>query len=211
MIRDNKRPVLVQFCLIIFLCFNVTACSDTEAKLSALADDALVLAFGDSLTYGTGSNVQTESYPAVLQSLIGRKVINAGVPGEVSEQGLKRLKLLLQELSPNLVILCHGANDLLRRLDISETEKNLAQMIDLIQLHGAEVVILAVPKPDLLLTIPDFYPQLADHYQVPAELSIIAELERSPKLKSDSIHPNAKGYRLMAERIKLLLQDHGAV
>lgn len=211
MIRHNQRLIVVQFCLIVFLCLNLASCSEKQAKLTPLAHDALILAFGDSLTFGTGSHVQTESYPAVLQGLIGRKVINAGVPGEVSAQGLQRLKTTLQNLSPNLVILCHGANDLLRRLDISKTERNLAEMIELIQQQGADVVLLAVPQPNLLLTVPNFYPQLADYYQVPAELSIVAELERSPELKSDSIHPNASGYRQMAERIALLLQAHGAI
>ena len=108
-------------CLLAFL----TACSSSQPGLSPLADDAVILAYGDSLTFGTGANSDTESYPAVLAQLTQRQVVNAGVPGEISSEGLDRLTTMLEQHQPDLVILCHGGNDLIRRLDKHQLKSNL--------------------------------------------------------------------------------------
>ena len=71
------------FCL--WLLIFLTACGDPTPQLERLPDDTVILAFGDSLTYGTGANKE-ESYPSVLENTINRKIINAGVPGELSMQ-----------------------------------------------------------------------------------------------------------------------------
>ena len=87
-----RRSGFVSYCLTLILTVSITACSESDtAKLEALSQDAVILAFGDSLTYGTGANFDTESYPVVLSQLSGRQVINAGIPGEISREGLLRL------------------------------------------------------------------------------------------------------------------------
>jgi len=189
----------------------LTACSDELPQLNQLADNDVIVAFGDSLTFGTGSNSDTQSYPARLQALTGKTVINAGIPGEVSSTGLERLPAVLANTSAKLVILCHGGNDLLRRLDIQQLEHNLEQMIKLIEDSGAQVVLVAVPKPNLMLDVPDLYQKLASQYQLPIESEIIAKIERNSDLKSDQIHPNAQGYSLLAEQIYRLLQASKAL
>jgi len=111
----KQRQFVHALTLLLFsLC--LTSCSDNKPTLSVLENDAVILAFGDSLTYGIGANSKTESYPAVLSRLTGLRVANEGISGEVSEDALERLPDVLQTLKPNLVILCHGGNDIIRRL-----------------------------------------------------------------------------------------------
>ena len=201
------------FQLVIILCNMIclVSCSEKLPKLSPLGNDATILAFGDSLTYGTGVNSDTQSYPAILSKLTGLSVVNKGIPGEVSQQGLARLTQVLQQTQPDLVILCHGGNDIIRKLDREQLKNNLSQMITLIQSTGAELVLIGVPNFSLMLNVPDFYSELAAKYTIPIDLEILPKLESSPKLKSDQIHPNAEGYNLMAQSIYSLLKKTGAL
>jgi acyl-CoA thioesterase-1 len=195
--------------LLVVLPLLAAGCGDS-AKLPALAPDAVVLAFGDSLTYGTGAS-ESQSYPAQLEALIGRRVVSAGVPGEVSAQALARLPGLLDELRPQLLILCTGGNDFLRNLGKPQVEANVRRMIFLAQERGAGVLLIGTPEKGLLLTPPPFYADLADQFRIPYEGDVIAEILRDSALKSDPIHPNAKGYRLIAERIAERLRRAGAL
>ncbi|MFW5426411.1 MAG: GDSL-type esterase/lipase family protein [Methylophagaceae bacterium] len=201
---------LIRRVALLFLIVQFAACSDEHAQLTPLNNDAIILAFGDSLTYGTGVNSATQSYPAVLAELTGLTVINKGIPGEISKLGLERLVDVLQEVNPDLVILCHGGNDLIRKLGKEQLKINLDKMITVIQNSGAEVVLVGVPNFSLMLNVPELYSDLATQYNIPIELNILPKIERNPKLKSDQIHPNVQGYKLMAEKINLLLEDAGA-
>ena len=179
-------------------------------QLPPLQPDAVILAFGDSLTFGTGAG-ETESYPALLEKAIGRRVINAGVPGEVSATGAQRLPELLEREKPALMILCHGGNDLLQKLDQKALADNLRTMIRLARDKGISVVLLAVPSPDLSLTPPALYGEVATELAVPLELNSLAKILGKSSLKSDYFHPNAAGYKLLAENILKLLKRSGAI
>lgn len=186
----------------IFIFGLLTACSDATDKPINLSESAVILAFGDSLTFGTGARAD-KSYPAQLAQLTGKTVINAGVPGETSSEGLKRLPDLLVKHNPDLVILCHGGNDFLRKLDQNQLEANIEAMIDLIQQSGAQVLLLAVPKLSLLPQASPIYQTVAQKKKVALDNDIIAKVESTAELKSDPIHPNAIGYKKIAEQLAL--------
>ena len=184
-------------------------CGDAP-KLARIAPDAVVLAFGDSLTFGTGA-AEAESYPAQLERLIGRKVVREGVPGEVSAQALARLPAALDEHRPKLLVLCIGGNDFLRNLSQAEAATNVRRMVALAKGKGSDVLLVGAPEKGLLLTPPKFYAEIAKEHGIPYEGKVIGEILRNPELKSDPIHPNARGYRLMAERVAELLRKAGAI
>lgn len=188
----------------------LTACGDDKQRLPELSNDAVILAFGDSLTYGNGAK-ENESYPAVLAQLTGRKVINAGISGEVSESGLNRLSALLELHNPQLLILCHGGNDLLRKKDIKKMESNIRNMIQLAKAKGTSVVMLGVPKPGLFLSSFEVYEDIAESTDVLFIEDLIPEVLGDNALKSDTVHPNKEGYRVMAETIYTTLKESGAI
>jgi len=181
-----------------------------KPKLSRLPADAVILAFGDSLTFGTGAT-EAESYPAQLAEIVGRTVARAGVPGETSGAGLARLAQALEEHQPRLLLLIHGGNDFLRRLPKERAAANVREMVRLARVRGVEVVLIGTPEPGLTVTPPDFYAAIAREFSIPYEGSVIGEVLRDPGLKSDPVHPNAKGYRVIAERIAALLRESGAI
>jgi lysophospholipase L1-like esterase len=178
--------------------------------LEPLPPDATVLALGDSLTWGTGA-ARAESYPAVLAELTGLEVINAGVPGEISSRGRERLPGLLAEHQPELVILVHGGNDTLRKLPPATTRANLLAMVERSRAAGARVVMLGVPGRNLLLSAPAFYEEVAAEAGVPIDTGVLPRLLRDSAMKSDPIHFNAAGYRRLAEAVRELLRDSGAL
>jgi acyl-CoA thioesterase-1 len=187
----------------------ITGC-DSEPLLKPLGPKAVILAFGDSLTYGTGA-LREQAYPARLQTLNSQSVINAGISGEITQTGLKRLPKLLKRHNPELLILCHGGNDILRRYDLKQTRENLQQMINLARENNIQVVLIGVPQFGIFLSAAPFYEELAKTNQLPLENEVLSDILRDTRLKSDQIHPNADGYAIFAERIYSLLETSGAI
>ncbi len=200
----------MRFFLLTALLLCVAPGCDRTPTLSPLPPDGVILAFGDSLTFGTGAS-PGESYPAILQQLSGMTVINGGRPGEISAGGRERLPELLVRADPELLILCHGGNDLLRRLDPKNTRENLRAMITAARGTGAEVVLVAVPQPGLWLHPPDFYRSLCEEENLPCDLETLPHILGERQLKSDTIHPNEDGYARLAASLHRLLQRHGAL
>lgn len=186
------------------------AACDRAPTLPRLNPHDVIVAFGDSLTHGTGASHDT-AYPAVLASLTGRTVVNAGVPGDTTASALERLPGVLAEHRPRLVLLCLGGNDMLRKHPESATENNLRLMVQTIRASGAEVMLIAVPEPKLFGGAPDFYARVADDMRLPLEDDVFNDVLKDNRLKADPIHANAAGYRVVAERLAEFLSEAGAL
>lgn len=194
---------------VLALSVAIAACGE-RPKLERLPGDAVVLAFGDSLTFGTGA-AESESYPAQLEKLIGRRVVRAGVPGEVTAQALGRLPEALDQHAPRLLLLCIGGNDFLRRLGNRQAEDNVRAMVKLAKSRGVDVLLIGTPEPGFVVSPPGFYAAIAREFRLPYEESVISEVLKDASLKSDHIHPNARGYRVIAERLAEALKKSGAL
>jgi lysophospholipase L1-like esterase len=178
--------------------------------LAPLSSGATVLCFGDSLTYGTGAE-PGKSYPDELARLINRPVVNAGIPGETSSEALARLPGELDRVNPKLLILCSGANDILRRMDLNLAAVNVREMVKLAQGRGIDVVLIAVPKWGLGLSPAPFYREIGAECGIPVEEKVLKKVLERRDLKSDEIHPNAAGYRKIAEAVAALLARNGGI
>ena len=207
---ELESPPMKRLCVFLIAAALLAGCGGSKAKLERLDSGAVILAFGDSLTFGTGASA-SESYPAILARRIGRKVVNAGVPGETSGQGLERLPEVLDEVKPQLLILCHGGNDFLRRLDDAKAASNVREMIRLARSKAIPVVLLATPKPGLPPSIPAFYGEMATELGVPFEEGVIRTVLFDNALKSDMVHPNGAGYAQIAAAVEKVLKKFGAI
>jgi len=118
----------------------------------------------------------------------------------------------LNEYQPQLVILIHGGNDILRNLSRQQMADNLKQMIAILKQRDINIVMLGVPTFGLLsLESAEIYEQVAREQQVPIDLMILPAILSDKQLKSDRIHPNRQGYKMMAEAVYQLLQKSGAL
>jgi len=186
----------------------LAACSDRA--LEPLDPGDRILAFGDSLTVGVGASEQA-AYPAQLEALTGHSVINAGVSGETSAEGLERLPGVLDRYDPALMILLTGGNDVLRNQDLGRAKRNIARMIEIARGRGVQVVLVGVPRKSLFSDSAPLYRELADFYHVVLVDDLVAGLLRHPGYKSDAVHLNAAGYRAMAEQLDEVLREAGAL
>lgn len=182
-----------------------------KPNVTSLSPQDTILAFGDSLTYGQGAK-KNESYPSMLSSLTKQKVINAGINGETSEDGFKRLPKLLEDKSIQLLILCFGGNDILRRQSMKALKNNLKMIIRMAKEKEIEVLLVAVPNIGLFGLSPlELYEEVAEEEEVILLSGVLSDILEDPALKSDQIHPNALGYKKMAEKIYNTLQTNGWV
>jgi acyl-CoA thioesterase I len=199
--RGGGIGVIAAFCLVILL----AGCRG-RPELARLSADSVVVAFGDSLTAGVGGTAN-ENYPELLAQFIGCRVINEGISGEESSEGRARLPLVLEQHAPDLVILCHGGNDMLHQRSEAAVRDNLSAMIAMVKTSGADVMLVGVPKPGLLLRVHRLYKELADANDIPLEADVLHDVLSTRSLKSDQIHPNAAGYRRMAEAVAALIHE----
>ena len=181
------------------------ACGKSK-KLPAISAGKTVLAFGDSVTFGTGA-APGEDWPTLLAQKTGWPIVNAGIPGDTAEAGKRRFGALLEQHQPALVIIEIGGNDFLRRRDPKAVKEDLRGMIRAARQQGAQVVLVAVPELSLLGALTrapsdsPIYEELGDEENIPVIEKVFSEILSQPELCADQIHPNVRGYQQMAEGI----------
>ena len=192
------------------------AAQNTTAAATLLAvkgPERLILAFGDSLYAGYGLE-RGESMPSQVGVLLRRQgvnatVVNAGVSGDTTAAGRKRLSFTLDKLprKPDLVMLGLGGNDVLRQIPLLETRANLIAMLDELRQRDIPVVLTGMRAPpnlgpDYTLPFDAMYPELAKKYGAALDPFLLAGTIGNRRLMlQDGVHPNAKGVDIIATRI----------
>ena len=185
--------------------FAVAACGKKQ-MLTALPAGSKVLAFGDSVTFGTGA-APGEDWPTLLAGLTSWQITNAGVPGDTAEAGQSRIRGLLDEYTPRLVIIEIGGNDFLRRRSPAAVKEDIKFLIAAAKNAGAQVVLIGIPELSLLAVVAGkagdspIYQELGKEEGVPVIVDIFSNILSRPELCADKIHPNAQGYKHMASGI----------
>ena len=202
-----RNVVFLMLLMGTFHYFSTTKEVDNHSLILPL--DTKILAFGDSLTLGTGAT-PSQSYPSILSELVHTPVINAGIAGEMSAQGLERLPKLLQEHKPDILILCHGGNDILRKVDSAQTKENLSKMVSLAREKGVYVLLVGVPiMGTLSFGISPLYYDVAKAHNIEIDDESLKEIfNHENTLKADRVHPNSEGYALMAKNIAIILSEY---
>lgn len=177
----------------ISLVLLLASCGPSAPNLDS--PGSTIVCLGDSITAGVGAG-PGEAYPDLLARRLGADVINAGVPGDTAADGLARLDEVL-DADPWLVIVELGGNDILRRVPPERTEEALRSILD--RLLAARVVpVLVEIEAPLAASYAKIFDRLDDDYDIPIVEGVLGEILTDSSLKSDTIHPNSRGYEVLA-------------
>src|ERR1043166_6424144 len=196
----NAR-ILIPIAAVVVLLLIVVAWPSPYAKVRDLdSRGANLIAFGDSLTAGYGAQ-PGEDYPSRLSALLGAPVINAGVSGDTTASALARVDNDVLARDPRLVLVGLGGNDFLGGVPIATTEANLREIVRKVEGAGAMVVLLGLRLPSLTADYESMYERVAKEEGCLLVPRILRGILNDASMKSDAIHPNARGYALMVERV----------
>ena len=204
-------PSLFTACLLLLL-----AGCEQESRYATIESGTVVLAFGDSVTYGVGAG-KGQDYPLLLAQRTGWNVVNAGISGDTAQNAKHRLGTLLARHQPTLVLVELGGNDFLRQRQASLVKGDLRDIIEESMASGATTALIAVPKVSMLrasigaLSDSPIYAELAEETGALLVPGIFAEVLSDDALKADQIHPNAAGYRQFTDALLEKLASAGLV
>lgn len=192
--KTLSAGILLIVCITFYFCFfknDPVTNSDTSGNV--------ILCFGDSLTFGTGAG-RGMSYPDQLSGMLGKLVINSGVPGDTTHTALKRIQEDVLDHRPDIVLITLGGNDLKNGVPVNEAFSNLKRIVEQIQAQGSLVVLAGIDLPFFGKGFGGAYRDLADETGSILIPDIFKGIMGRSKLMSDRIHPNEKGYKVMAEK-----------
>jgi acyl-CoA thioesterase I len=205
-----KKLIYLLFILIL------ASCGSHKEKHAAIPQGAKVLILGDSLSYGLGAN-PGDDYPSLLAKTTGWKIINEGISGNTTAQGLERLPALLEKTQPKLLIVQLGGNDFLQQLPQTETIANLKAILALAKEKGVTSILVAIPELSPLkaafgnLSDHPLYVKLAQETATALVTDVFSDVLSDATLKADQVHPNAQGYAIVAKNMATKLQLLGFV
>lgn len=188
----------MRYKLFILILLFFSSCSPSIKNVNS--QGKTIVCFGDSITYGVGSEPGND-YPSCLKQMLEREVINCGLPGDTSEGAFNRLKKDVIEYEPYIVIVEIGGNDFLNKVPKKETVENVEKIISGIQEAGALVALCDISGGFVFRDYKNDYKKLARKTGCIYVPGLLAGILEDPSLKYDQIHPNSKGYKIIAKRV----------
>ena len=165
-----------------------------------------IIAFGDSLVAGRGASAGRD-FVSVLSDRLRVPIINAGRSGDTTETALARIDRDVLTRNPKVVLVLLGGNDFLRGVPRQQTVKNLATIVDRIRQRGSAIVLVGVSVGIFTDSYGDVYEEVARNASAGLVPDILAGVFGRSDLMSDPIHPNDRGYEIMADRLEPVLRD----
>lgn len=159
-----------------------------------------IICFGDSITFGYGAG-KGEDYPTALAQLVSLPVINMGIDGDTSTMALKRLEADVLEREPFLVIVEFCGNDFIKKVPKETTYKNIRRIVERIQQNGALVAMMDISAGMFLAEYRAEFKKIAKEAGAIFIAEALSGIVTNPSMKSDFLHPNAIGYKLIAQRV----------
>ena len=197
--RKNSPQQALALIVSLLLMLSLTGCAKREIVNTGSSGKTIVC-FGDSITFGYGAR-PGEDYPTALARLVKAPVINAGIDGDTTTEALLRFNSDALERDPFIVIIEFGGNDFLRKIPMETTLSNIAQMIDQAQAKGAMVAVVDISAGLFLRDYRIAFKKLAYEKGTIFVPSILNKIVTNPSMKSDFLHPNGEGYKLVAQRV----------
>lgn len=202
-----KRNIfLTSFVLVVcvFLIFYFVLNKDDYTNYPSNGTD--IVAFGDSLIQGVGASSSNKNLVSILSKKIGKPIVNLGVSGNTTADGISRLNEI-DRYKPKVVILLLGGNDYLRKVPKETTFNNLGKIIEDIHSRGAVVLLLGVRGGLLKDNFDEDFEILASKYNTAFVSNVLSGLILDKRYMSDEIHPNDMGYEKIAERVYPVLKE----
>jgi len=200
MLKQRLVKVGIYGFIMFFLALSFLPGCARKEIVNIYSNGESIVCFGDSITFGYGAN-KGEDYPAYLARLVKTEVINSGIDGDTSQEGLKRVDTDVLDRKPFLVIIEFGGNDFLRKVPKEATLENIGKMVDRVQAAGAMAAVVDISAGMLLGDYRAGLYKLARAKGAIYIPSIFKGIITNPNLKSDFIHPNAEGYKVIAGRV----------
>jgi acyl-CoA thioesterase-1 len=193
-----KKSIIPILAVIVLLAGYKLFFSRSEVRNST-PSGVNIICFGDSLTFGTGA-AKNMDYPSQLARIISKPVINAGVPGDTTAMALARLEKDVLAQLPRMVLITLGGNDLKNRVSKQTAYQNLRDIIVTIQNQGALVIVGGISIPFWGRGFGEMYQNVCEETQALLIPNIFDGIIGNKSLMSDPIHPNDRGYTLMAQQ-----------
>ena len=192
--------------LIVIALIVLAGCMKREIK-NVNSNGKNIICFGDSITYGYGVKPE-EGFCPILSKMVTMPVINAGIDGDTSTEALRRFKADVLDRQPYLVIIEFGGNDFLRKTPMEVTVSNIQQMVSAAQEQGAIVAIADISAGLFLREYRVALSKLAAKNNAIFIPSILSKIITNPALKSDFMHPNSEGYKIVASKIHRYIKPY---